>query len=129
MGFEIVFQRHCGDAVHLGNNSVSSRYRLLRTKFPFMVDAKDQVHVLLTSESRASSSRYEIVIGSTQNSETKLRRIKGGVSEDMITANLTSPVKENEMRLFWIEVEEERVLFGSGEKVMISYDPKLHNTK
>ena len=94
-----------------------------------MVDAKDQVHVLLTSESRASSSRYEIVIGSTQNSETKLRRIKGGVSEDMITANLTSPVKENEMRLFWIEVEEERVLFGSGEKVMISYDPKLHNTK
>lgn len=89
-----------------------------------MVDTKDQVYVLLTSESRSSSSRYEIVIGSTQNSVTKLRRIKSNVSTDVITANLTSPVKEKQMRSFWIEVEKERVLFGSGEKVM-----KLHKLK
>lgn len=94
-----------------------------------MVDARDQVHVLLTSESRASSSRYEIVIGSTQNSVTKLRRIKSNASTDVITANLTSSVKENQMRSFWIEVEKERVLFGSGEKVMKSHDPKLHKLK
>ena len=85
--------------------------------------------MLLTSESRASSSRYEIVIGSMQNSVIKLRRIKSNASADVITTNLTSPVKENEMRSFWIEVEKERVLFGSGEKVMKSHDPKLHNLK
>ena len=105
------------DAVHLGNNTGSSRYRLHRAKFPFMVDAKDEVRVLLTSESRSTSSRYEIVVGSAENTEVKIRRIKDGQSEKLMMVNVTSPLKENEMRSFWIEVEKERVLFGSGEKV------------
>ena len=85
-----------------------------------MVDAKDQVHVLLTSESRATSSRYEIVIGSEKNTEVKLRRIKDGQNEELMMANVASPLKGNEMRSFWIDMEKERVLFGSGEKVMKS---------
>jgi len=85
-----------------------------------MVDAKDEVRVLLTSESRSTSSRYEIVIGSEESTEVKIRRIKAGQSEKLMMVNVTSPLKENEMRSFWIEVEKERVLFGSGEKVMKS---------
>jgi len=82
-----------------------------------MVDAKDEVRVLLTSESRSTSSRYEIVVGSEENTEVKIRRIKDGQSKKLMMVNVTSPLKENEMRSFWIEVEKERVLFGSGEKV------------
>ena len=83
-----------------------------------MVDAKDAVSVLLTSESRITSSRYEVIIGSTKS---KLRRIKGGSSEDLLVKNITEPLKENEMRSFWIEVETDRVVFGSGEKVIRSF--------
>ena len=122
----IYFSETQCDAVHLENKTRSSRYRLHRTKFSFMVDAKENVSVLLTSESRATSSRYEIVIGYLRNTMTKLMRINDGMNgRDLMTVNMTDALKENEMRSFWVEVEKERVLFGSGEKVMNSTDMVL----
>ena len=82
-----------------------------------MIDARDQVHVLLTSESRDSSSRYEVVIGSMANNVSVLKRIENNKTEEMMRRSIIGHLKENETRSFWIEVENERVMFGSGEQV------------
>lgn len=82
-----------------------------------MVDAEEQVSVLLTSESRSASSRYEVVIASKKNTFSILKRIKDDQSKEVMKVNTSSLVKENEMRSFWIEVEKGRIVFGSGEKV------------
>lgn len=83
-----------------------------------MIDASGEVHVLLTSESRASSSRYEVVIGSTANKDTVLRRIYNGSTEEVARRSNTGHLKGQESRSFWIEVENGHLLFGSGELVM-----------
>ena len=83
-----------------------------------MIDASGEVHVLLTSESRASSSRYEVVIGSTANNDSALKRIDNGITEEVVRRNNTGHLKGGESRSFWIEVENGHLLFGSGEQVM-----------
>ena len=82
-----------------------------------MIHADDQVHVLLTKESRASSSRYEIIIGSVANKDCVLKRIENGTSEELARRNIVGHLRENETLSFWIEVEKDRLLFGSGEQV------------
>ena len=82
-----------------------------------MIHASDQVHVLLTNESRASSSRYEIIIGSAPKKDCVLKRIENGTSEELMRRNIVGHLRENETLSFWIEVEKERLLFGSGEQV------------
>ena len=85
-----------------------------------MIDAQRKVTVLLTSGSLVTSSRYEITIGSAEDNQLKLKRIKGNLAADLLVKNVTGPLKENEMRSFWIEVETDRVVFGSGEVVCLT---------
>ena len=85
-----------------------------------MIDAQGKVTVLLTSGSLDTSSRYEIIIGSVEDNRLKLKRIKGNITADLLVKNDTWPLKENEMRSFWIEVETDRVVFGSGEVVCLT---------
>ena len=108
------------DAVLLNSNNQSSHYRLHNRKFQFMIDAQRKVTVLLTSGSLVTSSRYEIIIGSAEDNQLKLKRIKGNITADLLEKNVTGPLKENEMRSFWIEVETDRVVFGSGEVVCLT---------
>ena len=107
------------DAVHLQSNKQSSCYRLHRRNFPFMINARDKVSVLLASGSLANSSRYEVIIGSDGDRQSKLKRIKDNRTADVLVENITGLLKENELRSFWIEVETDRVVFGSGEKVSV----------
>ena len=108
------------DAVLLNSDNQSSHYRLHSRKFQFMIDAQRKVTFLLTSGSLVTSSRYEIIIGSAEDSQLKLKRIKGNITADLLEKNITGPLKENEMRSFWIEVETDRVVFGSGEVVCLT---------
>lgn len=85
-----------------------------------MIDTQRKVTVLLTSGSLVNSSRYEIIIGSAEDNQLKLKRIKGNLAVDLLVENVTGPLKENEMRSFWIEVETDRVVFGSGEVVCLT---------
>ena len=81
-----------------------------------MIDAKDDVSVLLTSDSRKQSSGYRILIDS--NGKVVLKR-QGNQSETLMEFNATvSLLKENELRLFWIDAGKDRLIFGSGEKVL-----------
>ncbi|KAL9957163.1 hypothetical protein ACROYT_G038767 [Oculina patagonica] len=111
-------QKSICDAVKLSNNSRSNRYRLHRTKFPLMIDAKDDVSVHLSSDSRDSNSQYAIIIGSDGN--IILQSKAGHQSRTLMESNVTAPLlKENEMRYFWIDIEKDRVVFGSGEKIYL----------
>lgn len=111
-----VFSETICDVVKLSNNSKSDRYRLHSTKFPLMINARDKVSVLLTSTSRDSSLQYQIVIGS--NGNIVLHKKAGEQRKTLTESNVTAPLlKENEMRIFWIDIEKNRVVFGSGEKV------------
>ncbi|XP_068673513.1 polycystin-1-like [Montipora foliosa] len=116
---ELCNQKTICDVVQLKPNMLSFRYRLFTTKFPLMIHASDKVHVLLTNESRASSSRYEIIIGSAPNKDCVLKRIENGTSEELMRRNIVGHLRENETLSFWIEVEKERLLFGSGEQVYL----------
>jgi len=81
-----------------------------------MINARDKVSVLLTSTSRDSSLQYQIVIGS--NGNIVLHKKAGEQRKTLTESNVTAPsLKENEMRIFWIDIEKDRVVFGSGEKV------------
>lgn len=111
-----LFSETICDVVKLSSNSKSNRYRLHSTKFPLMINARDRVSVLLTSNSRDSSLQYQIVIDS--NGNILLYKKAGEQSEKLTESNVTAPLlKENETRIFWIDIEEDRVVFGSGEKV------------
>lgn len=81
-----------------------------------MINARDKVSVLLTSSSRDSSLQYQIVIGS--NGYILLHKKAGEQSKKLTESNVTAlSLKENETRIFWIDIEKDRVVFGSGEKV------------
>ena len=111
-----IFSETICDVVKLSSNSKSNRYRLHSTKFPLMIDASDTVSVLLTSNSRDSSVRYQIVIGA--NGNILLHHNTGEQSKKLTESNVTAPLlKENETGIFWIDIEKDRVVFGSGEKV------------
>ena len=81
-----------------------------------MVNARDKVSVLFTSSSRDNSLQYQIDIGSNEN--ILLHKKAGGQNKKVTESNVTAPLlKENETRIFWIDIEKDRVVFGSGEKV------------
>ena len=82
-----------------------------------MINAKDKVIVHLSSDSRYNTSRYEIILGSDGN--VMLQSKTGGQIKTLMESNVTAHLlKENEMRFFWIDIEKDRVVFGSGEKVL-----------
>lgn len=113
-----VFSETICDVVKLSSNSKSNRYRLHSTKFPLMITARDKVSVLLTRNSRDSSFQYQIIIGS--NGNILLQSKAGEQSKKLTESNVTAPLlKENETRIFWIDIEKDRVVFGSGEKVRL----------
>ena len=81
-----------------------------------MINARDKVLVHLTSSSRNNSLQYQIVIGS--NGNILLHKKSDQQSKNLTESNVTAPsLKENETRMFWIDIEKDRVVFGSGEKV------------
>ena len=81
-----------------------------------MINARDKVSVLLTSNSRDSSLQYQIVIST--NGIMLLHKKAGEQSKKLTESNVTAPLlKGNESRIFWIVIEKDRVVFGSGEKV------------
>lgn len=116
MELDWCFSETICDLTQLTGGGQSNRYRLHRTQFPLMIDAKDDVSVLLTSDSREQSSGYSILIGS--NGKVVLKR-QSNQSKTLTEFNATgSLLKENEMRLFWIDATKDRLIFGSGEKVL-----------
>ena len=116
-----IFSETICDVVKLSSNSKSNRYRLHSTKFPLMIDARDTVTVLLTSNSSDNSLQYQIVIGSNGNILLHKKESKK-LTESDVTAPL---LKENETRIFWIDIEKDRVVFGSGEKVYLVCESKF----
>ena len=83
-----------------------------------MVDARDKVSVHLSSDSRYNSIQYEIILASDGN--MILQSKAGDQNKTLMQSNATAPLlKENEMRFFWIDIEKDRIAFGSGEKVPI----------
>ena len=90
-----------------------------------MINAKEEVHVLLTSDSRATSPRYEIEIGAYGNTKSRLIRYSSDSNKNLLL-NVSTPLilMENETRSFWVEIENDRVVFGSGEKVRQSLVPR-----
>ena len=72
--------------------------------------------ILLTNSSRDSSLQYQIGIGS--NGNILLHKKAGEQRKKLTESNVTaSLLNENETRIFWIDIEKDRVVFGSGEKV------------
>lgn len=52
------------------------------------------------------------------NGNIVLHKKAGEQSKSVMESNVSAPsLKENEMRIFWIDIEKDRVVFGSGEKV------------
>lgn len=58
---------------------------------------------------------YEIIIGLVFNKDCVLKWIENGMSEELMRWNIVGYLRENEILLFWIEVEKERLFFGFGE--------------
>ena len=115
-GISNIFSETICDAVKLSSSSKSDRYRLHSTKFPLMINARDKVSVHLTSSSRKNSLQYQVDIGS--NGNILLHKKDWQQNKKLAESYVTAPsLKENETRIFWIDIEKDRVVFGSGEKV------------
>ena len=78
-----------------------------------MIEAEDDVLVLLTSDSRGDDYHYKIEIGS--NGSIALSN-KTNECEQRFKSNVTL-LKANETRLFWLDIQTDRLVFGSGEQV------------
>lgn len=78
-----------------------------------MISSRDSVSVSLTSTSRVDSHGYKIEI--VANGKVILKSNDDEIKR-VIKSNVTL-LKENETRLFWVEIQAERLVFGSGDKV------------
>ncbi|XP_022780269.1 uncharacterized protein LOC111321599 [Stylophora pistillata] len=103
------------DTIQLSDHSRSSHYRLQSNQFPLMIEAEDDVLVLLTSDSRGDDYHYKIEIGS--NGSIALSN-KTNECEQRFKSNVTL-LKANETRLFWLDIQTDRLVFGSGEQIYL----------
>lgn len=78
-----------------------------------MINSRDNVSVSLTTTSRVDSHGYKIEI--VANGGMILKSNDDEIKQVM-ESNVTL-LKENETRLFWVEIQAERLVFGSGDKV------------
>ena len=78
-----------------------------------MINSRDNVSVLLTTTSRVNSPLYNIEI--VANGDIILK-INDDEIKQVMRSNVTL-LKENETRLFWVEMLTDQLVFGSGEKV------------
>lgn len=79
-----------------------------------MISSRDSVSVSLTSTSRVDSHGYKIEI--VANGKVILKSNDDEIKQETKQSNVTL-LKENETRLFWVEIQAERLVFGSGDKV------------
>lgn len=79
-----------------------------------MINSRDNVSVSLTSTSRVDSHGYKIEI--VANGKVILKSNDDEIKQETKQSNVTL-LKENETRLFWVEIRAERLVFGSGDKV------------
>lgn len=79
-----------------------------------MINSRDNVSVSLTSTSRVDSLGYKIEI--VANGGMILKSNDDEIKQVTKQSNVTL-LKENETRLFWVEIQAERLVFGSGDKV------------
>lgn len=79
-----------------------------------MINSRDDVSVSLISTSRVDSHGYKIEI--VANGEVILKSNDDEIKQVTKQSNVTL-LKENETRLFWVEIQAERLVFGSGDKV------------
>lgn len=79
-----------------------------------MINSRDDVSVSLTSTSRVDSHGYKIEI--VANGKVILKSNDDEIKQETKQSNVTL-LKENETRLFWVEIQAERLVFGSGDKV------------
>lgn len=79
-----------------------------------MINSRDNVSVSLTSTSRVDSLGYKIEI--VANGKVILKSNDDEIKQVTKQSNVTL-LKENETRLFWVEIQAERLVFGSGDKV------------
>ena len=79
-----------------------------------MINSRDSVSVSLTSTSRVDSHGYKIEI--VANGKVILKSNDDEIKQETKQSNVTL-LKENETRLFWVEIQAERLVFGSGDKV------------
>lgn len=68
----------------------------------------------LTTTSRVDSHGYKIEI--VANGKVILKSNDDEIKQVTKQSNVTL-LKENETRLFWVEIQAERLVFGSGDKV------------
>lgn len=68
----------------------------------------------LTTTSRVDSHGYKIEI--VANGKVILKSDDDEIKQVTKQSNVTL-LKENETRLFWVEIQAERLVFGSGDKV------------
>lgn len=79
-----------------------------------MINSRDDVSVSLISTSRVDSHGYKIEI--VANGKVILKSNDDEIKQETKQSNVTL-LKENETRLFWVEIQAERLVFGSGDKV------------
>lgn len=79
-----------------------------------MINSRDDVSVSLISTSRVDSHGYKIEI--VANGKVILKSNDDEIKQVTKQSNVTL-LKENETRLFWVEIQAERLVFGSGDKV------------
>lgn len=79
-----------------------------------MINSRDNVSVSLTTTSRVDSHGYKIEI--VANGKVILKSNDDEIKQVTKQSNVTL-LKENETRLFWVEIQAERLVFGSGDKV------------
>ena len=79
-----------------------------------MINSRDNVSVSLTTTSRVDSHGYKIDI--VANGKVILKSNDDEIKQETKQSNVTL-LKENETRLFWVEIQAERLVFGSGDKV------------
>ncbi|XP_035682150.1 uncharacterized protein LOC118419725 isoform X2 [Branchiostoma floridae] len=74
--------------------------RLTEDRFTFDVQANNDVHVGLSSQSQDLDDMYEIVIGGWSNTQSVIRRSKQG--NNLVTVSTSGIISPTEYRKFWI---------------------------
>ena len=102
--------------IDVPSGETSSSYRLLTQKFSFRIKAAKDAQLILATEPRVSSPRYEVEIGANENAATIFKRSRDGSKVVQLLQKDTPDVLSNSsFRTFWVELEGDRVVLGSGE--------------
>nr|CAB3233265.1 C3 and PZP-like alpha-2-macroglobulin domain-containing protein 8 [Phallusia mammillata] len=81
------------------------------TGFQFLAKARNNVHLILTSQQSASSGSYEVVLGGSRNTRSWISRD----SQHLVTAATNHILSDDEFRPFWITWTNGNIQVGTGK--------------